>query len=108
MISDILSALDLLLTTVRGSPDFAKRKSRTKIARSLLRLYLDLEQLVSTGLQLLEEMESTQFFDRENWYDASAETIDKQLRKAYIDGQKKNVSLAYDKIVSLLGGQIKP
>ena len=32
---------------------------------------------------------------------------EKQLRKAYVDGQKKNVSLAYDEIISLLGSQIK-
>jgi hypothetical protein len=32
---------------------------------------------------------------------------EKQLREAYVVGQKKNVSLAYDQIIGLLSGQIK-
>jgi hypothetical protein len=30
-----------------------------------------------------------------------------QLSRAYVDGQKKTVSLAYDQIIGLLSGQIK-
>jgi len=32
---------------------------------------------------------------------------EKQLSKAYVVGQKKNASLAYDQIIGLLSGQIK-